>query len=118
MQRIDARKGRDQTFYPAGNVTAAIAMGVLGPLVAIQILDGAGAGIFGVVSVLVIADLTRGGPVQSHTGAIGTAVGIGASLSQVIAIHRAEPEQDQCITDPRPREVDQASPAKISSVKI
>jgi len=31
-----------------------------GALVAIQILDGVGAGIFGVVSVLVIADLTRG----------------------------------------------------------
>jgi hypothetical protein len=29
-------------------------------LVAIQVLDGVGAGIFGVVSVLVIADLTRG----------------------------------------------------------
>ncbi len=29
-------------------------------LVAIQILDGVGAGIFGVVSVLVIADLTQG----------------------------------------------------------
>ena len=55
-------------------------------LVAIQILDGVGAGIFGVVSVLVIADLTRGlGPLQSHPGAISTAVGIGASLSQIIA---------------------------------
>ena len=38
-----------------------------GALVAIQILDGVGAGIFGVVSVLVIADLTQGhGPLQSH----------------------------------------------------
>lgn len=55
-------------------------------LVAIQILDGIGAGIFGVVSVLVIADLTRGsGHFNLTLGAIGTAVGIGASLSQVIA---------------------------------
>ena len=55
-------------------------------LVAIQVLDGIGAGIFGVVSVLVIADLTRGtGRFNLSQGAIATAVGIGASLSQVIA---------------------------------
>ncbi len=55
-------------------------------LVTIQILDGVGAGIFGVVSVLVIADLTRGtGRFNLTLGAITTAVGIGAALSQVIA---------------------------------
>src|ERR1039457_4327840 len=55
-------------------------------LVAIQLLDGIGAGIFGVVSVLVIADLTQGsGRFNLTLGAISTAVGIGASLSQVIA---------------------------------
>lgn len=55
-------------------------------LVGIQILDGIGAGIFGVVSVLVIADLTEGtGRFNLALGAITTAVGIGASLSQVIA---------------------------------
>jgi predicted MFS family arabinose efflux permease len=55
-------------------------------LISIQILDGIGAGIFGVVSVLVIADLTRGtGRFNLALGAITTAVGIGASLSQVIA---------------------------------
>ncbi len=55
-------------------------------LVAIQILDGVGAGIFGVVSILVIADLTQGsGRFNFTLGAISTAVGIGASLSQVIA---------------------------------
>ena len=55
-------------------------------LVAIQILDGVAAGIFGVVSVLVIADLTRGsGRFNFTIGVIGTAVGIGAALSQVIA---------------------------------
>jgi MFS family permease len=61
-------------------------------LVAIQILDGVGAGIFGVVSVLVIADLTQGsGRFNLTLGAIGTAVGIGAALSQAIAgtiVHR------------------------------
>jgi MFS family permease len=61
-------------------------------LVAIQILDGIGAGIFGVVSVLVIADLTQGsGRFNVTLGAIGTAVGIGAALSQTIAgaiVHR------------------------------
>jgi predicted MFS family arabinose efflux permease len=55
-------------------------------LIAIQILDGVGAGIFGVVSVLVIADLTKGsGRFNLALGAITTAVGIGASLSQGIA---------------------------------
>jgi MFS family permease len=55
-------------------------------LVAIQVLDGVGAGIFGVVSVLVIADLTQGsGRFNLALGAISTAVGIGAALSQTIA---------------------------------
>jgi predicted MFS family arabinose efflux permease len=55
-------------------------------LVAIEILDGVAACIFGIVSVLVIADLTRGsGRFNFTLGIIGTAVGIGASLSQVIA---------------------------------
>jgi len=55
-------------------------------LVAIQVLDGVGAGIFGVVSILVIADLTQGsGRFNITLGAIATAVGIGASLSQTIA---------------------------------
>jgi predicted MFS family arabinose efflux permease len=55
-------------------------------LVAIQVLDGVGAGIFGVMSVLVIADLTRTtGRFNLTLGAISTAVGIGAALSQIIA---------------------------------
>jgi predicted MFS family arabinose efflux permease len=62
-------------------------------LVAIQVLDGVGAGIFGVVSVLVIADLTRGtGRFNLTLGAITAAVGIGAALSQTIAgsiVHHA-----------------------------
>jgi hypothetical protein len=59
---------------------------ITGALDTIQILDGVGAGIFGVVSVLVIADLTQGtGRFNLTLGAISTAVGIGASLSQGIA---------------------------------
>ncbi len=55
-------------------------------LVSIQILDGIGAVVFGVVSVLVIADLTKGtGRFNLAQGFIATAVGIGASLSQVCA---------------------------------
>jgi MFS family permease len=61
-------------------------------LVAIQVLDGIGAGIFGVLSVLVIGDLTRGtGHFNLTLGAAATAVGIGAALSQTIAgviVHR------------------------------
>jgi predicted MFS family arabinose efflux permease len=64
-----------------------------GLLIAIQLLDGLAAVVFGVVSVLVIADLTRGtGRFNLAQGAIATAVGIGASLSQGIAgriAHRA-----------------------------
>jgi hypothetical protein len=53
---------------------------------AIQVMDGIGAGIFGVVSVLLIADLTRGtGRFNLTLGAITTVVGIGAVLSQIIA---------------------------------
>jgi MFS family permease len=55
-------------------------------LIVIQILDGAASGIFGVVSVLVIADLTEGsGRFNLTLGAFSAAVGIGTSLSQVIA---------------------------------
>ncbi|WP_460636239.1 MFS transporter [Larkinella harenae] len=57
-----------------------------GLLVAIQILDGIGAGIFGVVSILIVADLTRGSGLFNTTqGAIATAVGLGASLSNAFA---------------------------------
>lgn len=56
------------------------------PLVAIQVLDGVAAGIFGVVSALVIADLSGGtGRFNLTLGALATAVGIGASLSQTVA---------------------------------
>jgi MFS family permease len=55
-------------------------------LVGIQVLDGVANAIFGVVSILVIADLTRGtGRFNITQGAFGTAVGIGASLSTSFA---------------------------------
>jgi MFS family permease len=51
-------------------------------LVAIQLLDGIGAGIFGVVGILVIADLTQGtGRFNLMQGALATATGIGSSAS-------------------------------------
>jgi MFS family permease len=54
-------------------------------LVSIQILDGVAAGIFGVVSTLVIADRTRGtGRFNLSLGAVATAVGIGAAISQAV----------------------------------
>ena len=55
-------------------------------LVSVQILDGLGAGIFGVVSVLVVADLTQGtGRFNLTHGAISTATGLGASLSHLVS---------------------------------
>lgn len=54
-------------------------------LVAVQLLDGIGGGIFGVVSVLMIADLTKGtGNFNFTLGAVATAIGIGASLSNLL----------------------------------
>jgi MFS family permease len=54
-------------------------------LVAIQLLDGIGAGIFGVVGILVIADLTRGtGRFNLMQGVLATATGIGASASELM----------------------------------
>jgi MFS family permease len=54
-------------------------------LVAVQLLDGIGAGIFGVVGVLVTADLTRGtGRFNLMQGALATATGLGAALSHLV----------------------------------
>lgn len=55
-------------------------------LIAVQLLDGIGAGIFGVVSVLVVADITRGtGRFNLTQGVLATATGIGAGLSNLLA---------------------------------
>ncbi|RYZ94132.1 MAG: MFS transporter, partial [Proteobacteria bacterium] len=54
-------------------------------LLAVQALDGFGAGVFGVLSILVVADLTKGsGRYNLALGAVATATGIGASLSNGI----------------------------------
>ncbi len=55
-------------------------------ITSIQVLDGLAGGIFGVVSVLTIADITKGsGRFKFAIGLLTTAVGIGASLSAVVA---------------------------------
>jgi MFS family permease len=55
-------------------------------LVGVQLLDGVGAGIFGALTPLVIADIMRGtGRYNLAQGAIATVQGIGASLSGLAA---------------------------------
>lgn len=55
-------------------------------LVSVQLLDGFGAGIFGALFPIIVADLTRGtGHYNISLGAIATASGIGAALSNAIA---------------------------------
>jgi MFS family permease len=55
-------------------------------LVAVQLLDGLTASVFGVMVPLIIADLTRGtGPFNLGQGIVGTTTGIGASLSTTFA---------------------------------
>src|SRR6202042_3614241 len=54
-------------------------------LIAIQILDGVANAIFGVVSILVVADRTEGtGRFNLMQGALATVVGIGAALSTTV----------------------------------
>jgi MFS family permease len=55
-------------------------------LIGVQLLDGVGAGIFGALSPLVIADIMRGsGRYNLAQGAVATMQGIGASLSGLAA---------------------------------
>jgi MFS family permease len=55
-------------------------------LIGVQLLDGIGAGIFGALTPLVIADIMRGtGRYNLAQGAIATMVGVGASLSGLFA---------------------------------
>jgi len=55
-------------------------------LVGVQILDGIGAGVFGALFPVVVADLTRGtGRFNVSQGAIATMQGIGAALSTAVA---------------------------------
>ena len=55
-------------------------------LVAVQALDGVGAGIFGALFPIVVADLTRGtGRFNVSQGAVATVQGVGASISASLA---------------------------------
>jgi MFS family permease len=55
-------------------------------LMALQVLDGVGAGVFGVMLTLVVSDLTRGsGHFNLALGFGAVAVGLGAALSNLVA---------------------------------
>jgi MFS family permease len=55
-------------------------------LVGVQLLDGVGAGIYGALFPIVVADLTRGtGRFNVSQGAVATAQGLGASFSATLA---------------------------------
>ncbi|WP_162303577.1 MFS transporter [Hymenobacter sediminis] len=55
-------------------------------LTGIQLLDGIGAGIFGVVSILMIADLSKGtGRFNLLQGVVYSAIGLAAALSSILA---------------------------------
>jgi MFS family permease len=55
-------------------------------LVGVQVLDGVGAGIFGALFPLVVQDLTHGtGRFNVSLGAVTTAWGVGAALSNILA---------------------------------
>jgi MFS family permease len=55
-------------------------------LVGVQLLDGIGAGIYGALFPLVVADLTQGtGRFNVSQGAIATAAGLGGALSTFVA---------------------------------
>jgi MFS family permease len=55
-------------------------------LVGVQLLDGIGAGVYGALFPIVVADLTRGtGRFNVSQGAVATAQGIGASTSATVA---------------------------------
>ena len=55
-------------------------------LVGVQLLDGVGAGIYGTLFPIMVADLTRGGGrFNAAQGAVATAQGVGAALSATFA---------------------------------
>ena len=60
-------------------------------LVAIQLLDGISAAVLGVLVPLIVADATRGtGRFNLAQGIVGTAIGIGASMSGLLAGYSAD----------------------------
>ena len=55
-------------------------------LLGIQLLDGIGAGIFGVIAVVIVSDLTKGtGRFNFFQGLVALCTGVGAALSNLIA---------------------------------
>jgi MFS family permease len=55
-------------------------------LVAVQLLDGVGAGLIGALFPIIVADLTKGsGHFAAAQGAVGTVHGVGGVLSMVLA---------------------------------
>lgn len=55
-------------------------------LLAIQLLDGIGAGIFGVIAIVIVSDLSKGtGRFNFFQGMVALCTGIGAALSNLIA---------------------------------
>jgi MFS family permease len=55
-------------------------------LTAIQLLDGLGAGFFGVVSIIMMADLSKGtGRFNLLQGVVYSVIGLAASLSSMLA---------------------------------
>ena len=55
-------------------------------LLAIQLLDGIGAGIFGVIAIVIISDLAQGtGRFNFFQGLVALCTGLGASLSNLVA---------------------------------
>jgi MFS family permease len=72
---------------------ALLYLGVASPaaLIGLQVADGIGAGIFGVMLTLMIGDLTRGsGRFNFALGISAVAVGLGAALSNLLAGHVAQ----------------------------
>jgi predicted MFS family arabinose efflux permease len=60
-------------------------------LVAVQVLDGITAAVFGVLVPLIVADIAFGsGHFNLAQGIVGTAVGIGASVSTALAGYMAD----------------------------
>lgn len=55
-------------------------------LLAIQLLDGIGAGIFGVIAIVIVSDLTKGtGRFNFFQGLVALCTGVGAAFSNLIA---------------------------------
>src|SRR5215475_13571854 len=71
-------------------------------VISVQILDGVGVGVYGVLSVLVVADLTRGtGHFNFTQGAIETATGVSWSRMRLSIEKGLSPGQKANVSDRR-----------------